>query len=154
MLLVPRIFTRYCESYMFNIGSIFLILVQQGLPKSLTVFLQLTGSGEILYESAFCAMLEVPQGVPMYELSFLFFFFIPMLVILLMYTRIGLKIRSRSRHSLGKRVEGTVHGETKRSQSRKSIIRMLSEYLTICPTYVLRYTISHFLRFINPLILP
>ncbi|KAI5703564.1 neuropeptides capa receptor-like [Diaphorina citri] len=88
------------------------------------------GSGEILYESGFCGMLEVPRGVPMYELSFLFFFFIPMLVIMLMYTRIGLRIRSRSRHSLGKRVEGTVHGETKRSQSRKSIIRMLTAVVT------------------------
>nr|UQU42801.1 neuropeptides capa receptor [Bemisia tabaci] len=86
------------------------------------------GSGLLVYESAFCAMLDsnMPANCPIYELSFLIFFLIPMLIIIVLYVRIGLKIRKRNRHSLGKRVEGTVHGETKNFQSRKSIIRMLS----------------------------
>uniref|UniRef100_A0A8D8W4H4 Neuropeptides capa receptor n=1 Tax=Cacopsylla melanoneura TaxID=428564 RepID=A0A8D8W4H4_9HEMI len=102
------------------------------------------GSGERLVDSAFCAMLEIP-AYPMYELSFIFFFLIPMLVILLMYTRIGFRIRSRSRHSLGKRVEGTVHGETKRSQGRKSIIRML---MAVVSTFFLCWAPFHTQRLI------
>lgn len=87
------------------------------------------GSGVLAPESAFCAMLD---SYMVYETSSLLFFLLPMLVMVAIYGRIGSKIRSRGRHSLGKslgkRVEGAVHGETKQSQSRKAIIRMLSEY--------------------------
>ena len=88
------------------------------------------GSGNIVSESAFCAMLEdnLPPNFPIYELSFLLFFLIPMLVIIVLYVCIALRIRQRSRHSLGKRVEGVIHGESKHTKTRKSIIRMLGTY--------------------------
>ncbi|KAL1130067.1 hypothetical protein AAG570_013010 [Ranatra chinensis] len=78
--------------------------------------------------SAFCAMLDenIPPHWPLYELSSFLFFFIPLLIIIVLYVRIGVRIDDRSRNSLGRQVEGAVHGETRHSQSRKSIIRMLS----------------------------
>lgn len=82
------------------------------------------GSGQLSAESAFCAMLD---SYMVYETSSLLFFLLPMLVMVAIYGRIGSKIRSRGRHSLGKRLEGAVHGETKHTQSRKAIIRMLSK---------------------------
>nr|UQU42802.1 neuropeptides capa receptor [Bemisia tabaci] len=132
--------------YLFNLAVSDLTLLLLGLPNDLSVYWQQypwmfgvalcklralvseMGSGLLVYESAFCAMLDsnMPANCPIYELSFLIFFLIPMLIIIVLYVRIGLKIRKRNRHSLGKRVEGTVHGETKNFQSRKSIIRMLS----------------------------
>ncbi|XP_050056870.1 neuropeptides capa receptor isoform X2 [Aphis gossypii] len=86
------------------------------------------GSGDPLYESAFCAMLDknVPTGVPVYELSSLLFFLVPMMIIIVLYVLIGLQIRQSSRHSLGKQMQGNVHGETKQIQSKKSIVRMLA----------------------------
>ncbi|XP_025410933.1 neuropeptides capa receptor [Sipha flava] len=86
------------------------------------------GSGYPLYESAFCAMLDknVPTGVPIYELSSLLFFLVPMVIIIILYVLIGLQIRQSSRHSLGKQMQGAVHGETKQIQSKRSIVRMLA----------------------------
>ncbi|XP_067000362.2 neuropeptides capa receptor [Anabrus simplex] len=84
------------------------------------------GSGNIVAESAFCAMLDenVPSHYPVYELSSLVFFLIPMLVMVVLYVRMGLTIwRPRG---VGKRVEGSIHRKLKHNQSRKSIIRMLA----------------------------
>ncbi|XP_050441474.1 neuropeptides capa receptor-like [Adelges cooleyi] len=83
------------------------------------------GSGKPLYESAFCAMLDsnLPPGVPIYELSSFLFFLVPMVIIIVLYVRIGLQIRQSSRHSLGKQMQG---GESKQMQSKKSIVRMLA----------------------------
>lgn len=93
-------------------------------------------SDRVVEESAFCGMLEenVPKYFPIYELSFLIFFFIPLCVIIALYAKIGQQIRS---HSLG--LDGSVHGETKQSQSRKSIIRMLCEYRVMCQLEYLNY---------------
>ncbi|XP_034240930.1 neuropeptides capa receptor-like [Thrips palmi] len=81
------------------------------------------GSGVVAQESAFCTMLD---SYMVFETSSLLFFLLPMLVMVAIYGRIGSKIRSRGRHSLGKRVEGVIHSENKQTQSRKAIIRMLS----------------------------
>ncbi|XP_015593512.1 neuropeptides capa receptor-like [Cephus cinctus] len=82
------------------------------------------GSGRISNESAVCAMLlhNMPK-FPLYEISCLIFFLVPMVLIMVLYIRMGLKIQS---NTLGPRVEGSVHGETRQAQSRKAIIRMLS----------------------------
>lgn len=52
----------------------------------------------------------------------MFKFSVPMLVIMVLYIRMGLKIRRRTLHSLG-----SVHGESRVFQSRKAIIRMLGK---------------------------
>ncbi|XP_066999974.2 neuropeptides capa receptor-like [Anabrus simplex] len=81
------------------------------------------GSGQIVDESAFCAMLEenVPAHYPVYELSFLLFFLIPMLVMIVLYVRMGLTIwRPQAR------VAGSIHRKRKQNHSRKGIVRMLA----------------------------
>ncbi|XP_033334211.2 neuropeptides capa receptor [Megalopta genalis] len=85
------------------------------------------GSGNYSADSAICAMLlpDMPK-FPIYELSSIIFFSIPMLVILLVYTRMGLKIRSSTQDALNSVVNGAIHGESRQTQSRKSVIRMLS----------------------------
>lgn len=76
-------------------------------------------------ESAICAMLKenMPE-FPLYQLSCILFFLIPMVFIAVLYIRIGLRIQN---DSLAENVEGCVHGETKQVQSRKTITRMLSK---------------------------
>ncbi|XP_034836440.1 neuropeptides capa receptor [Maniola hyperantus] len=87
-------------------------------------------SGNASLESAFCAMLELPSW-HICELSSLFFFLLPGLLILCLYVRMGLRIRSTHTHSPGSPgtlngVNGSVHGEARQAQSRKNIIRMLA----------------------------
>ncbi|XP_063991336.1 neuropeptides capa receptor-like [Diachasmimorpha longicaudata] len=82
------------------------------------------GSDHNSEESAFCAMLlhNMP-AFPLYELSCVIFFLIPLILIMVLYIRMGLRIQSKT---LGRSIEGTVHGETRQAHSRKIIIRMLS----------------------------
>ncbi|CAH0718894.1 unnamed protein product, partial [Brenthis ino] len=87
-------------------------------------------SGNASLESAFCAMLELPSWY-ICELSSFFFFILPGLIILCLYVRMGLRIRSTHAHNPGgpgtlNGVNGSVHGEARQAQSRKNIIRMLA----------------------------
>ncbi|CAH1393908.1 unnamed protein product [Nezara viridula] len=84
-------------------------------------------SGNILEESAFCAMLEanIPEWLPIYELSTLMFLIIPIIIIVILYTKIAIKLRERNDYSLGTRVGGSVHSRKRHSKSTKPIIRML-----------------------------
>lgn len=50
-------------------------------------------------ESAFCAMLDNPPGFPLWEVSSLVFFVIPMIVMVVLYGRMGLQIRFRAKHT-------------------------------------------------------
>ncbi|XP_075982262.1 neuropeptides capa receptor-like isoform X2 [Anticarsia gemmatalis] len=88
------------------------------------------GSGNASLESAFCAMLEQPSWY-LCELSSLFFFILPGVIILGLYVRMGLRIRSTHAHKPGSPgtlngVNGSVHGEARQAQSKKTIIRMLA----------------------------
>ncbi|XP_017138872.1 neuropeptides capa receptor isoform X1 [Drosophila miranda] len=78
-------------------------------------------------ESAFCSMSpEVPNIIPIFELSFCVFFVIPMIIIILLYGRMGAKIRSRATLKLGVR-HGTINQEARNSQKKKkTVIRMLA----------------------------
>ncbi|XP_074110611.1 neuropeptides capa receptor [Cotesia typhae] len=84
------------------------------------------GSGEASDDSAFCAMLlpDMPN-FPLYELSCIIFFLIPMVIILVVYTKMGLKIRKSARIRENSIVH-SVHAESRHVQSRKSIVKMLS----------------------------
>ncbi|XP_072945685.1 neuropeptides capa receptor-like [Epargyreus clarus] len=87
-------------------------------------------SGNASLQSAFCAMLELPSWY-LCELSSLFFFILPGIIILCLYVRMGLRIRSTHAHNPGSPgtlngVNGSVHGEARQAQSRKNIIRMLA----------------------------
>lgn len=91
-----------------------------------------SGSGNYSADSAICAMLlpDMPK-FPLYELSSIVFFLIPMLVIFVVYTRMGLKIKSSTKETLGPIQACYVHGDHRRVQSRKSVIRMLSTIIMI-----------------------
>ncbi|CAF4764174.1 unnamed protein product [Pieris macdunnoughi] len=87
-------------------------------------------SGNRSLESAFCAMLELPSWY-ICELSSFFFFILPGLIILCLYVRMGLRIRSTHSQNPGSPgtlngVNGSVHGQARQAQSRKNIIRMLA----------------------------
>ena len=86
-------------------------------------------SGNKSLDSAMCAMLlpDMPN-VPLYELSCSVFFLIPMFIILVVYSQMGLTIRNSARDSLSNgTAEASAHWESKQIQSRKSIVRMLSK---------------------------
>jgi neuromedin U receptor 1 len=75
-------------------------------------------SGNFAEESAFCGMLNVPDNFPLYETSSVVFFLLPMVILVVLYTRMGLLITRR---------QGL--GESHRTnKSRKSILRMLGEW--------------------------
>lgn len=59
-------------------------------------------------DSAFCAMLDNPDKFPLWEVSTCVFFALPMVIMVIMYGRMGLKIRSRTRHTVALG-ESTVH---------------------------------------------
>ncbi|XP_053616217.1 neuropeptides capa receptor-like isoform X2 [Plodia interpunctella] len=82
-------------------------------------------SGNVSLDSAFCALMA---SSPLLELSSIFFFFIPGILILCLYVRMGLQIRSTSVNEKTKvgLLNGQVHGETRQAKSRKAIIRMLA----------------------------
>lgn len=83
-------------------------------------------------------LLPYMPDFPLYELSTITFFLIPMLVILVVYIRMGLRIRNSVKVSLERAVQGAVHGDSKQIQSRRSVIRMLSKTLHIFPRNVSR----------------
>lgn len=57
-------------------------------------------ASEEIPDSAFCAMLDNPESFPLWEVSTCVFFAFPMMIMVVLYSRMGLKIRSRSRHTL------------------------------------------------------
>ncbi|CAK9804658.1 Neuropeptides capa receptor [Anthophora quadrimaculata] len=84
-------------------------------------------SGKYSADSAICAMLlPYMPDFPLYELSSIIFFLIPMLVILVVYIRMGLKIRNSTKDTISSVVQGAIHGDSRQTQSRRSVIRMLS----------------------------
>ena len=59
----------------------------------------------------------------LFEASFFLFFLIPMIIMVVLYIRMGLKIRSTTRFG----ENSNVHGESRQAQSRKAILRMLGK---------------------------
>lgn len=51
-------------------------------------------------DSAFCAMLQIPERIPLWELSTCLFFAVPMAVMVVLYGRMGMQIRSRTQRTL------------------------------------------------------
>ncbi|XP_069968119.1 neuropeptides capa receptor isoform X2 [Bactrocera oleae] len=76
-------------------------------------------------ESAFCSMSHYPDEFPLFEISFCFFFVIPMLLIIILYGKMGAQIRFSTTLQLGVQ-KGSMHRESRHQQSRKAVIRMLA----------------------------
>ncbi|KAM7355978.1 capability receptor isoform 2-T2 [Cochliomyia hominivorax] len=75
-------------------------------------------------DSAFCGF-DTPENMPLFEVSSLVFFFIPMFLIFYFYGRMGIKIRLTTTQQLGVQ-HGSMHRESRHLQSRKAVIRMLA----------------------------
>ncbi|KAK1131130.1 hypothetical protein K0M31_017424 [Melipona bicolor] len=85
------------------------------------------GSGNYSANSAICGMLlPYMPNFPLYELSSVIFFLIPMLVILVVYTRMGARIRDSANDAMNSVMQSAIHGDSRQIQSRKSVIRMLT----------------------------
>lgn len=99
-------------------------------------------------ESALCATLTPPTGL--YETSTIVFFTIPMLIICILYAKMAIEIRSRSKNTvtkeLGIRSTGTRGGSTKQSKSRRAIIKMLA---VVVLTFFICWTTFHAQRIIS-----
>jgi neuromedin U receptor 1 len=64
---------------------------------------------------------------PLYELSSMVFFFVPILVIVILYAKMGIQIRNS--YKLTKKKNLTLfQKETQHMRTRKGVIKMLSEY--------------------------
>ena len=129
-----RLWPRFINSHVVHSFFSFFYLIKQLLSFAEGIasigFPDSTRNSE---ESAICAMLkENMPDFPLYQLSCILFFLIPMVFIAVLYVRIGLRIQS---DSLAQNVEGYVHGETKQAQSRKTITRMLSKCLVLNECY-------------------
>ncbi|XP_055676900.1 neuropeptides capa receptor [Lutzomyia longipalpis] len=112
------------------IGALWVVSFLSAVPFGIFTkidYIDYPPDNSTILDSAFCAMLENPEGFPLWELSTCIFFVVPMVVIVVLYTRIGLRIRSRTRHTVALGVQqGSVHNESRQTQSRKAIIRMLA----------------------------
>lgn len=72
-----------------------------------------------------CGMVSQPKYFPLIEVSTLVFFIIPMLIIAVQYSKMGISI-SKTAKSVRKNVNGS-GSKTKRVQSNRSVIKMLSK---------------------------
>ncbi|XP_018802611.1 PREDICTED: neuropeptides capa receptor-like [Bactrocera latifrons] len=69
-------------------------------------------------------MSHYPEEFPLFDISFCFFFVIPMLLIIILYGKMGAQIRFSTTLQLGVQ-QGSMHQESRHQQTRKAIIRML-----------------------------
>ncbi|XP_037824647.1 neuropeptides capa receptor, partial [Lucilia sericata] len=76
-----------------------------------------------IVESGFCGF-DTPENIPIFEVSSLAFFIIPMLAIIYFYFSMGVKIYTRRTQKLGVQ-QGSMHKESRHLKSRKAVIRML-----------------------------
>ncbi|XP_060530951.1 neuropeptides capa receptor-like [Cylas formicarius] len=83
-------------------------------------------SKQFIEESAMCAMTSQPANIPLTEMSTIIFFVIPLLIIMVQYTNMGITIWRTAETNFGNKLKGSVHRKNRRLQSNKSIIRMLS----------------------------
>ncbi|XP_012287927.1 neuropeptides capa receptor [Orussus abietinus] len=82
------------------------------------------GSTRKSEDSAICALLwhNLPD-FPLYEVSCFLFFLVPLVLIMVLYIKMGLKIHE---NVFDRTIEGSIHGETRQAQSRSTITKMLS----------------------------
>lgn len=112
------------------IGSIWLVALGAALPFGVYTKVSYIefppGSGRRVADSAFCAMLQedVPEGYPVYELSMLFFFVLPMLALLVLYARMAAALWWPARR--GHALRGAVHRRSGTAAGRRSVVKMLA----------------------------
>ena len=78
--------------------------------------------GQEVASSAFCGMLDIP--VMLYELSSFVFFLLPLVMMVFLYVRMGIRIRMTSAQNLGQ----SRQGDERRKQNKKSVLQMLGDF--------------------------
>ena len=77
--------------------------------------------GQEVASSAFCGMLDIP--VMLYELSSFVFFLLPLVMMVFLYMRMGVRIRITSAQNLGQ----SRQGDEKRQRNKKAVLQMLGD---------------------------
>ncbi|XP_014211962.2 neuropeptides capa receptor-like [Copidosoma floridanum] len=138
MFTIERYFA-ICHPFNFNMlknlhGRICLILISWiiaslcALPFGLYTTISYVefppGSGNYSTASAICAMLVINlPNYPIYELSSIVFFFIPMFVIIILYLKISLKIRES--YQLRQKLSGKLNYELVLMRRKRGTTKML-----------------------------
>uniref|UniRef100_W8BJQ5 Neuropeptides capa receptor n=1 Tax=Ceratitis capitata TaxID=7213 RepID=W8BJQ5_CERCA len=110
------------------IGGLWFVSLIGAIPFGLLTdiqYLNYPSTKATIPESAFCSMTQYPDKFPLFELSFCLFFVIPMLLIIILYGKMGAQIRFSTTLQLGVQ-KGSMHRESRHQQSRKAVIRMLA----------------------------
>merc|ERR1711953_871044 len=77
-------------------------------------------------ESAFCAMLDIPEWYPVHEISFIVFFLVPVLLLAFLYVSMVVVIRRAAKASLRQEKKSVVRpAGGQRRDTNQQIIRML-----------------------------
>ena len=71
--------------------------------------------------STFCGMLDIPSML--YEFSFTVFFLLPLVIMLFLYLRMGLRIKQTPSMNLGQ----SRQGDQKRKKNKKAVLKMLGK---------------------------
>ncbi|XP_073837619.1 capability receptor [Musca autumnalis] len=131
------------------IGGLWLLSFIAAIPFGMLSeiqYLTYPPDNETILESAMCAMFP-PEEWHIFEISFVLFFLIPMIMIIYFYGRMGAEIRARTVQKLGVQ-RGSMHRASRHEQSRKAVIRMLAAVVLtffICwlPFHIQRLWIIH-----------
>jgi len=91
-------------------------------------------------ESAFCAMLDIPEWYPVHEISFLVFFLLPVLLLTFLYVSMVIAIRRAAKTNLRKSV---VRASGQRRDTNQQIIRML---VSVVVLFFVSWAPFHFQR--------
>jgi len=92
-------------------------------------------------ESAFCAMLHIPEWYPVHEISFVCFFLVPVLLLTFLYVSMVVVIRRAAKASLRKSVVRPAGGQ--RRDTNQQIIRML---VSVVVLFFVSWAPFHFQR--------
>lgn len=101
--------------------------------------------GPELKESALCRMMETPP-IPIWELSAFLFYVLPLIVLVVFYTRIVIEIQKRENGNLGWR-HGSNSSHTRRNKSRRAVIKML---VVVVATFFICWSPFHIQHLLSP----
>jgi len=92
-------------------------------------------------ESAFCAMLDIPEWYPVHEISFIVFFLLPVLLLAFLYVSMVVVVKTATKASIRKSIQRGSEGPPK--DNRKQIIRML---VSVVVLFFVSWAPFHFQR--------
>uniref|UniRef100_A0A6P7GH40 Neuropeptides capa receptor-like isoform X1 n=1 Tax=Diabrotica virgifera virgifera TaxID=50390 RepID=A0A6P7GH40_DIAVI len=103
-------------------------------------------SDNIIPQSAFCAMTSQPEYIPLAEISTIIFFFLPLMIIIFQYIKMGMIIRETTKKGYFYEEEGTgtvTIRNNRQIRHRHNVIKMLSYvvfgfFISWCPFHTQR----------------